>query len=276
MARGPKKHLKRLNAPKHWMLDKLGGIWAPRPSTGPHKMRECLPMSLVLRQRLKYALTRRETQMICMRRLVAVDGKTRTDLNYPTGFMDVISIERTNENFRVLYDVKGRFKLEKISKEEAGFKLCRVIKISKAKKATIGTNREMNGQARSVPYVVTHDGRTIKYPHPDVKTNDTVKLNLKTGKIEEFAKFQVGSLCMATKGKNQGRVGTVAHIEKHPGSYDIVHVTDIKGNSFATRLENVFIIGEKKPMCKLPKARGVKLDIFEEREKYFAKGKTSA
>jgi small subunit ribosomal protein S4e len=24
-ARGPKKHLKRLNAPKHWMLDKLSG-----------------------------------------------------------------------------------------------------------------------------------------------------------------------------------------------------------------------------------------------------------
>jgi hypothetical protein len=27
MPRGPKKHLKRLNAPKHWMLDKLGGIF---------------------------------------------------------------------------------------------------------------------------------------------------------------------------------------------------------------------------------------------------------
>lgn len=25
--RGTKKHLKRLNAPKHWMLDKLGGIF---------------------------------------------------------------------------------------------------------------------------------------------------------------------------------------------------------------------------------------------------------
>lgn len=24
---GPKKHLKRLNAPKHWMLDKLSGIF---------------------------------------------------------------------------------------------------------------------------------------------------------------------------------------------------------------------------------------------------------
>lgn len=27
MARGPKKHLKRLNAPSHWMLDKLNGIF---------------------------------------------------------------------------------------------------------------------------------------------------------------------------------------------------------------------------------------------------------
>ena len=25
--RGPRKHLKRLNAPKHWMLDKLGGVF---------------------------------------------------------------------------------------------------------------------------------------------------------------------------------------------------------------------------------------------------------
>jgi small subunit ribosomal protein S4e len=72
MARGPKKHLKRLNAPSHWMLDKLGGTWAPRPSAGPHKLRESLPIIIVLRQRLKYALTRREAQMICMEKLVQV------------------------------------------------------------------------------------------------------------------------------------------------------------------------------------------------------------
>ncbi|KAG8367164.1 hypothetical protein BUALT_Bualt16G0044100 [Buddleja alternifolia] len=53
MARGLKKHLKRLNAPKHWMLDKLGGAFAPRPSSGPHKSRECLPLILILRNRLK-------------------------------------------------------------------------------------------------------------------------------------------------------------------------------------------------------------------------------
>ncbi|KAK9921036.1 hypothetical protein M0R45_029566 [Rubus argutus] len=35
MARGLKKHLKRLSAPKHWMLDKLGDAIAPKPSSGP-------------------------------------------------------------------------------------------------------------------------------------------------------------------------------------------------------------------------------------------------
>jgi len=32
MARGPKKHLKRIRAPTSWMLGKLGGLFATRPS----------------------------------------------------------------------------------------------------------------------------------------------------------------------------------------------------------------------------------------------------
>ncbi|CAN1348869.1 40S ribosomal protein S4 [Linum perenne] len=74
-ARGLKKHLKRLNAPKHWMLDKLGGAFAPKPSSGPHKSREFLPLVLILRNRLKYALTYREVQSILMQRHVMVDNK---------------------------------------------------------------------------------------------------------------------------------------------------------------------------------------------------------
>merc|ERR1712183_127839 len=99
MARGPKKHLKRLNAPKHWMLDKLSGVWAPRPSTGPHKLRECMPLAILLRNRLKYALTYQEVKMIVMQRLIKVDGKVRTDMTYPAGNMDVISIDKTKEHF---------------------------------------------------------------------------------------------------------------------------------------------------------------------------------
>ncbi|KAF9927025.1 hypothetical protein BGZ67_007784, partial [Mortierella alpina] len=122
-ARGPKKHLKRLNAPKHWMLDKLTGTYAPRPTAGPHKLRECLPLVILMRNRLKYALNGKEVQSILMQRLVKVDGKVRTDSTFPAGFMDAISIEKTGENFRLVYDTKGRFTVHRITAEEAKYKL---------------------------------------------------------------------------------------------------------------------------------------------------------
>ena len=50
------------------MLDKLGGVYAPRPSTGPHKLRESLPLVIFLRNRLKYALTNSEVTKIVMQR----------------------------------------------------------------------------------------------------------------------------------------------------------------------------------------------------------------
>jgi small subunit ribosomal protein S4e len=118
------------------MLDKLGGVFAPKPSAGPHKTRECLPMIIFLRNRLKYALTYDEARKICKQRLIKIDGRVRTDFLFPAGFMglysmksmvllthdiclDVISIEKTSENFRLIYDIKGRFCVHRITPEEA-------------------------------------------------------------------------------------------------------------------------------------------------------------
>jgi len=268
MARGPKKHLARLNAPRHWMLSKIGGSYAPRPSTGPHKLRECLPLTLILRNRLKYALTRREVNMIVMRRSVTVDGKVRTDINYPAGFMDVITIPKTDEQFRLLYDVKGRFVLHRITKEESKYKLARVQGTAKGKKSSIGRNPLAGfGQAGVIPYLKTSDGRTIRFADPAIKTHDTIKVDIETGRVAGHYKFDIGNLCMVTKGANVGRVGLIVSKEKHPGSFDIVHIRDRKRNVFATRIENVFVIGEgSKPEISLPKGKGVKLSILEERD----------
>jgi small subunit ribosomal protein S4e len=41
--------------------------------------------------------------------LIKVDNKIRRDPRFPLGIMDVVSIEKTGENFRILYDVKGRY-----------------------------------------------------------------------------------------------------------------------------------------------------------------------
>lgn len=40
---------------------------------------------------------------------------------------------------------------------------------------------------------------------------------------------------MITGGRNLGRVGLITHREKHPGSFDIIHVKDTTGHIFATR-----------------------------------------
>ena len=69
--------------------------------------------------------------------------------------LDVISIEKTNETFRLLYDAKGRYTVHRITDAEGKFKLCKVTKKGVGPKG--------------VPYIVTHDARTIRYPDPHVK-----------------------------------------------------------------------------------------------------------
>eukprot|EP00608_Synchroma_pusillum_P008441 CAMPEP_0198429390 /NCGR_PEP_ID=MMETSP1452-20131203/7304_1 /TAXON_ID=1181717 /ORGANISM="Synchroma pusillum, Strain CCMP3072" /LENGTH=263 /DNA_ID=CAMNT_0044149797 /DNA_START=16 /DNA_END=807 /DNA_ORIENTATION=+ len=253
MARGPKKHLKRVNAPKSWMLGKMTGVFAPRPSSGAHPMRQSLPLILILRDRLKYALTGQETKMICMQKHVTVDGRVRTDSTYPAGYMDVVSIRKSNDTFRLLYDTKGRFTLHPIDGSEKTYKLCRV-------------NR-MQLTLKKVPFIGTHDGRTIRYPDPLISVNDTVKVDIATGKILEHCKYEVGALAQVTKGRNTGRIGVITSIEKHEGSFAITTVRDAAGHTFATRLGNVFVIGKSadEPMVSLPRQRGVKLSILEER-----------
>eukprot|EP00389_Voromonas_pontica_P011299 GDKH01017253.1.p1 GENE.GDKH01017253.1~~GDKH01017253.1.p1 ORF type:complete len:272 (-),score=97.05 GDKH01017253.1:110-925(-) len=258
MARGPKKHLKRVAAPSHWMLGKLTGLYAPRPSQGPHKLRECVPLALLLRNRLKYALTYNETKYILMQRTVKVDAKVRTDHCFPAGFQDVITIDKTGEHFRILFETKGRFVPHKISATEAAYKLCRVKRVS------LG--------AKGIPQAVTHDGRTIRYIHPEVKDNDTIRIDLATGKVLDFVKFEVGNLVMLTGGNNVGRVGTITHREPHPGSVEIVHIQDARGHKFATRLSNIFVIGEgNKAWISLPKGGGIKLNEVEDRNQRLAK-----
>jgi small subunit ribosomal protein S4e len=188
-----------------------------------------------------------------MQRLIKVDGKIRTDATYPTGFMDVVTIEKTGEHFRILYDTKGRFVIHRIGDEEAKYKLCKV------KKLQIGS--------KSIPFVVTHDGRTIRYPDPLIKVNDTVRVNLETGKVEAFSKFEVGNIAIVTGGHSMGRVGVITNRERHPGGFDIVHLKDARDQTFATRIGNVFVLGEQgQAWISLPKSNGIKLSIAEERD----------
>jgi len=61
-----------------------------------------------------------------------------------------------------------------------------------------------------------------------------------------------------TAGNNVGRVGVLVNRDIHQGSFDICHVRDSTGATFATRLGNVFVIGKgKKSWITLPKQDGI-------------------
>lgn len=134
------------------------------------------------------------------------------------------------------------------------FKLCKV--------------RAVQFGQKGIPYLNTYDGRTIRYPDPLIKANDTIKLDLETNKITDFIKFDVGNVVMVTGGRNRGRVGVIKNREKQKGSFETIHVQDATGHEFATRLSNVFTIGKgTKPWVSLPKGKGIKLSIIEEARK---------
>merc|ERR1711918_274857 len=135
--------------------------------------------------------------------------------------------------------------------DECEFKLCRVNWLQ------LG--------AKGIPFISTHDGRTIRYPDPLVKVNDCVKVDLATGKMTDLIKFETGASVVVTKGKNNGRIGVITSRDKHPGGFDIINVKDTKGRQFATRIGNIFCIGKKDEanLISIPKGRGLKEGILE-------------
>ncbi|KAI5180694.1 small subunit ribosomal protein S4e [Nematocida sp. AWRm80] len=249
MVRGPRKHLKRLNAPKSWMLDKLGGTFAPRPRCGPHKLVESLPLCLIVRRKLSFAQNSKEVEYIIRNRVIKVDGKVRTDPKYPAGIMDVVSIPKIHENYRILYNTNKKFCLQPITEEEAKFKLCKVV--------------AKNMGLKGIMTIHTNDGRTIKYVTPDIQVGDTIKYNLEKQEMEGFFPFEVGRTGFALRGKNIGCVGIIKEIKKHVGGFEMVTLQDQDGRTFLTRASNIIAIGSNgESMITLPKEKGVRISLM--------------
>uniref|UniRef100_H3B7R5 Ribosomal protein S4 X-linked n=1 Tax=Latimeria chalumnae TaxID=7897 RepID=H3B7R5_LATCH len=103
-----------------------------------------------------------------MKRFIKIDGKC-TNITFPAGFMDVISIEKTGEHFHLVYDTKGYFAVHCLTAEEAKYKPCKVKKVFVVTKGT--------------PHLVTHDACTIQYTDPLIMVKDSVQIDLDTGKI---------------------------------------------------------------------------------------------
>ena len=249
--KGKTARLKRKPAPRFWPIHRKEDPWVVKPSSGPHSLQNCLSMTLVLRDMLGVAETRREAQIELHQGKVLVDGKIRKD-DFPVGLMDVISIADANKYYRILPSHKGLF-LSPISKEETGFKLCRV-----EDKTTVSGGVQLN----------LHDGSNLlvkvadpKNPKEDIyRTFDVLKLNLLSKEIAGCMQLKEGNFVVITGGKNIGVKGKIVEIEKAEAKKRrnaLVVVEDEQGNRFQTILDFVFSLGENQPLTSTVEAATV-------------------
>ncbi len=237
--KGKTARLKRKPAPKFWPIHRKEDPWILKPSSGPHSLQNCLPMSLVLRDILGVAATRKESQTLLYQGKVLVDGKVLHKDDFPVGLMDVISLPDANQYYRIMPTHKG-ISLAEISKEETSFKLCRIDD-----KMTVSGGVQLS----------LHDGSNLlikvadpKAPKEDIyNTFDILKLSIPSKEIAGRILLKVGNSAVITGGKNIGVTGKIVEIEKTEDKKRknaLVVVEDAQGKRFQTILDFVFSTSE--------------------------------
>jgi len=233
-----KKHIKRMAAPNSWAIPRKTSYWVTKPSPGPHGTRESMPLLAVVRDMLKLCDNAREARFIIGSRGVSVDGKVVTNYKYPVGLMDVVTILKTKQNYRMLVDYKAQLKLVTIDDSEKGWKLARIDGKKVIKKGKVQLN--------------LHDGRCMILAKDQYKTGDVLKIDVPSQKLVKNFKLEKGSMALLIGGSHPGSLQTIEDYQIRRGSAPNL-VTFKEG--FSTIKENVFVVGDKAPEIKLLEAK---------------------
>jgi|WetSurMetagenome_2_1015567.scaffolds.fasta_scaffold26129_3 small subunit ribosomal protein S4e len=229
--------MKRLTAPRSWPVPRKTNIWIAKPSPGPHGIEESMPMVVVLRDVLKLADTAKEARRILTNHDVLVDGRVVTDYAFPIGLMDVVSIPKLNQHYRMMLDRNGKFRLVKVPEGKQGWKLCRI----EGKTTVPGGKTQLN----------LHDGRNLLVAKDTYKAGDVLKLEVPSQKILDTFKIAKGSTAVIIGGSNVGDLAVIEEyiVKRTPGP-NMVKFKDGK----LTVKDNVFVVGTKGPEVELPEA----------------------
>jgi small subunit ribosomal protein S4e len=202
--------------------------WVVTPR-GPHPKMESIPLTLVVRDILKYADNSVEARKVINGGAIVVDKKPIKDPNYGVGLMDVVEIPKTKEHFRVLPGKNG-YVLKKIDKKESDVKPCKIIDKRLIKKGVIQLN--------------LHDGSNVIVDSNEYKPRDIVIIKLPERKVEDWIKFDKGNFAMIVRGRHSGEVGKIDEIST--GS--AIHKSLTTMGGLQTLTEYIFVIGKDKPM----------------------------
>jgi len=233
--RGGSVHLKRLAVPKAMPIeDKKEKKWVIRPLPGPHPISQCIPLGVLLRDVLKVAQSAREVKKILNNRLVSVDGIIRTEIKFPIGLMDVVSLLPEDKHYRIVVDWKGRLQPIEIKKDEASLKIAKV------------TNKTITKGGKIL--LTLHDGKNI-FGDNHIAVGDSILLQLPNGKKEkakmkEHLPRKSGSRCFISSGKHAGKIVLLKDLVKKAGKKTEAIVSDGK-NDFITVADYLIVVDDK-------------------------------
>jgi len=249
--KGGSRHLKRKPAPRFWPIHRKEHVWTVKPRPGHHSLAHSLPLTIIMRDILGFAKTRKEAKIIISKGKVLVDGKTRREEAFPVGLMDVISIPDAEATYRVLSYRKGLI-LHPIEKDEATFKLCRI----ENKTIVDHGHVQLNLHDGANKLVSVSDP---KNPEEDVyQTLNVIKVALPDGEIIEQMKLAKNATALIIGGKNMGVHGKIVDIEEGKEKKRRLMLTtieDVDGKRFQTTLNFIFVTGEGEHSISLPEVK---------------------
>ncbi|KAI5169878.1 small subunit ribosomal protein S4e [Pancytospora epiphaga] len=249
MPSGTHRHCKRLAAPSAWGLEKTGGKFAVRLQSGAHNKSLSIPLRYIVQRFLKVAETSKEVSYILSNKMISINGKEVSNPKAPVGLFDVITIKKTNQHYRLMFNTSRKFKVHKISSEEAQFRLTKVT----SKSVTEG-----------VPYTRTLDGFNFRFVDPAVGVSDTVKVDIKSNKVVDFIKLEAGKIAYVYSGSNIGRVGVIKRMEKLRDGKVFIYLTDKNNKDFTVLESKAIVIGNQNEFwMTLDEQAGMRLDEFE-------------
>ena len=196
MARhGEAKHFKRSAVTNSLVIPRKKYKYYIKPLPGKHSDKYGVSILGFLRDVLNIAGNAREARYLIKAGLVSVDGKKIKEEKYVVGFSDVVNVKE--DYFLVWLNEKG--KITAVKQDE---------KID-SKKVKIMSKHKGRG---SKDILFTSDARNIVAEKGDMQINDSIILDLSSGKIKEKIPFEQGKEVIVFNGKNAGRKGKIKEI----------------------------------------------------------------
>jgi len=225
-----KRHLKRINAPKTWKIQRKGIKFTTKSNPGGMSKSLTMPVANVLKYELKLANSVKEVKHLIFEGLIFVNGKKVTDYRHPLCFTDVISIPTIDKYFRLIIDTNGILRLLPVTKEESALKITKIIG-----KTFVKGKMQLN----------MIDGRNVFFDKHHYKVKDSLLLTMPEQIVKEHLSFEKGALVLLYQGKHIGKVGKISDVKKDS---IIIKTND---EEFETKTDYALVLGKDHPLLKM-------------------------